>query len=204
MANSPIKVGILAFQGAVEEHARMVARVGAEPVAVRRKEQLAELDGLILPGGESTTIGKLMRVHGLLEAIREFASAGKPVFGTCAGLILMADRISGQEEAHLRLMDMTVSRNAFGRQRESFETDLDVKGFDSPMRAVFIRAPWVEEVGPGVDVLAVYGGRVVAARQGHLLAAAFHPELTDDVRMHELFLDMIQENREVAAEPRPV
>ncbi|PDO10424.1 MAG: glutamine amidotransferase subunit PdxT [Candidatus Reconcilbacillus cellulovorans] len=199
-----MKVGILAFQGAVEEHARMVARVGAEPVAVRRKEQLAELDGLILPGGESTTIGKLMRVHGLLEAIREFASAGKPVFGTCAGLILMADRISGQEEAHLRLMDMTVSRNAFGRQRESFETDLDVKGFDSPMRAVFIRAPWVEEVGPGVDVLAVYGGRVVAARQGHLLAAAFHPELTDDVRMHELFLDMIQENREVAAEPRPV
>jgi len=204
MANSPIKVGILAFQGAVEEHARMVARVGAEPVAVRRKEQLAELDGLILPGGESTTIGKLMRVHGLLEAIREFASAGKPVFGTCAGLILMADRISGQEEAHLRLMDMTVSRNAFGRQRESFETDLDVKGFDSPMRAVFIRAPWVEEVGPGVDVLAVYGGRVVAARQGHLLAAAFHPELTDDVRMHELFLGMIRENREVAAEPRPV
>jgi len=204
MANSPIKVGILAFQGAVEEHARMVARVGAEPVAVRRKEQLAELDGLILPGGESTTIGKLMRAHGLLEAIREFASAGKPVFGTCAGLILMADRISGQEEAHLRLMDMTVSRNAFGRQRESFETDLDVKGFDSPMRAVFIRAPWVEEVGPGVDVLAVYGGRVVAARQGHLLAAAFHPELTDDVRMHELFLGMIRENREVAAEPRPV
>lgn len=204
MANSPIKVGILAFQGAVEEHARMVARVGAEPVAVRRKEQLAELDGLILPGGESTTIGKLMRVHGLLEAIREFASAGKPVFGTCAGLILMADRISGQEEAHLRLMDMTVSRNAFGRQRESFETDLDVKGFDSPMRAVFIRAPWVEEVGPGVDVLAVYGGRVVAARQGHLLAAAFHPELTDDVRMHELFLGMIRENREAAAEPRPV
>lgn len=204
MANAPIKVGILAFQGAVEEHARMIARVGAEPVAVRRKEQLVELDGLILPGGESTTIGKLMRTHGLLEAIREFASVGKPVFGTCAGLILMADRISGQEEAHLRLMDMTVSRNAFGRQRESFETDLDVKGFDSPMRAVFIRAPWVEEVGPGVDVLAVYGGRVVAARQGHLLAAAFHPELTDDVRMHELFLGIIQENREAAVEPRPV
>lgn len=188
-----MKIGVLALQGAVSEHIRSLESAGAESYAVKRTEQLEELDGLVIPGGESTTIGKLMRKYGFIDAVRSFSEQGKPIFGTCAGLIVLAERIEGGEEAHLGLMDMTVSRNAFGRQRESFETDLDIKGIDEPVRAVFIRAPLINQVGPEVDVLSTYKGEIVTARQGHLLASSFHPELTDDFRLHAYFLDMAKE-----------
>jgi 5'-phosphate synthase pdxT subunit len=185
-----MKIGVLALQGAVTEHIGSIERAGAEGLAIKQVQQLEELDGLILPGGESTTIGKLMRKYGFMEAIRAFAAEGKPVFGTCAGLIIMAKHIAGQEEAHLELMDMTVSRNAFGRQRESFETDLPVKGIEETVRAVFIRAPLIESVGNQVEVLSTYKDEIVTARQGHLLACSYHPELTDDYRLHAYFVDM--------------
>ena len=188
-----IHIGVLALQGAVAEHIRSLRRAGAEAVPVKRVEQLAELDGLVIPGGESTTIGKLMRKYGFIEAIRRFAADGKPIFGTCAGLIVLAKHIDGGEEPHLGLMDMTVVRNAFGRQRESFETDLEVAGLDRPLRAVFIRAPLIKEVGPGVEVLSVYKGEIVAARQDRLLACSFHPELTDDCALHAYFVAMAEE-----------
>lgn len=187
-----MKIGVLALQGAVAEHLKMIAAAGAEGVAVKKAEQLADLDGIIIPGGESTTIGKLMREYGFIEAIRDFSEQGHPIFGTCAGLIILANDIVGNEQAHLRLMNMTVQRNAFGRQRESFETELAIKGIDERVNAVFIRAPLIKEVGADVDVLATHNGEIVAARQGHLLAASFHPELTDDYRMHAYFLDMIR------------
>lgn len=187
-----MKVGVLALQGAVSEHIRSIELAGAEGVAVKHSEQLEELDGLIIPGGESTTIGKLMRKYGFIEAIRAFSAQGKPVFGTCAGLIVMAKEIEGGEEAHLGLMDMKVSRNAFGRQRESFETDLDVKGLQEPLLAVFIRAPLITEVGENVDILSTYNDEIVAARQGNLLVSSFHPELTDDYSLHTYFTEMIK------------
>ncbi|MGG1639419.1 pyridoxal 5'-phosphate synthase glutaminase subunit PdxT [Paenibacillus sp. NRS-1760] len=188
-----MKIGVLALQGAVAEHIRSLEAAGAEAVAVKRVEQLEELQGLVIPGGESTTIGKLMRNYGFMEAIKDFSAQGKPLFGTCAGLIVLADEIEGQEDAHLRLMDMTVARNAFGRQQESFETDLDVKGIDEPVRAVFIRAPLIKKVGAGVDVLSTYRDEIVTARQGHLLAVSYHPELTDDYRLHAYFVEMVKE-----------
>jgi len=187
-----VRIGVLALQGAVAEHIRCIEACGAEGVAIKRAHQLDEIDGLIIPGGESTTIGKLMKEYDFIDAIRAFSAARKPIFGTCAGLIVIAQRITGQDWAHLGLMDITVSRNAFGRQRESFETDLDVKGIEGKVRAVFIRAPLITETGPDVDILSAYNGQVVAARQGHLLATSFHPELTDDTRLHAYFLDMIQ------------
>ena len=188
-----MKIGVLALQGAVAEHMRSIQSAGGEPAAVKRMEQLDGLDGLIIPGGESTTIGKLMHKYGFMDAIRSFSEQGKPIFGTCAGLIVLAERIEGQEEAHLQLMDMTVARNAFGRQRESFETDLPIKGIEEPVRAVFIRAPLIKEVGQDVEVLSMYNGEIVTARQGHLLAASYHPELTDDYRLHAYFLDMAKD-----------
>lgn len=188
-----MRIGVLALQGAVAEHIRSLQSAGAEAVPVKRIEELESLDGLVIPGGESTTIGKLMRKYGFMDAIREFSGAGKPLFGTCAGLIVLADQIEGHEEAHLRLMDMTVARNAFGRQRESFETDLDIAGINEPVRAVFIRAPLIKSVGASVDVLSTYQGEIVTARQGNLLAASYHPELTDDYRLHAYFLDMVKE-----------
>ncbi|KZE70678.1 glutamine amidotransferase [Paenibacillus jamilae] len=187
-----MKIGVLSLQGAVAEHIRSIERAGAEGIAVKKIEQLDELSGLIIPGGESTTIGKLMRKYDFIEAIRQFSNQGKPVFGTCAGLIVLAKTIQGQEEAHLGLMDITVARNAFGRQRESFETDLNIKGIEEPVRAVFIRAPLIQSVGMGVDVLSEHNGEIVAARQGHLLASSFHPELTDDYRLHQYFVDMVR------------
>ncbi|GIP40907.1 pyridoxal 5'-phosphate synthase subunit PdxT [Paenibacillus sp. J31TS4] len=190
-----MNIGVLALQGAVAEHIRMVEREGAAGVAVKRTEQLADLDGIIIPGGESTTIGKLMRLYGFLEELQAFAKQGKPIFGTCAGLIVLAKEIEGQEEAHLGLMDITVIRNAFGRQRESFEADLPIKGVEGAVRAVFIRAPLIGRVGPEVDVLCTYQDQIVAARQSNLLVASFHPELTDDSRMHAYFLDMVREAR---------
>ncbi|WP_135557067.1 pyridoxal 5'-phosphate synthase glutaminase subunit PdxT [Paenibacillus cymbidii] len=190
-----MKIGVLALQGAVAEHIRMLGLAGAEGVVIKRTEQLQDIDGIVIPGGESTTIGKLMRTYGFIDALREFSAQKKPIFGTCAGLIVVADRIAGQPEAHLQLMDITVARNAFGRQRESFETELAIDGIDEKVRAVFIRAPLIEEVGPGVQVLSTYNGQIVAAREGHLLVASFHPELTDDCRMHAYFLEMVKESR---------
>lgn len=190
-----MKIGVLALQGAVSEHLDMLGRVGAEGTAVKKTEQLADLDGLIIPGGESTTIGKLMRTFGFIEALRQFSAEGKPIFGTCAGAIVIADEIANQEESHLGLMRMRVARNAFGRQRESFEADLRIKGMDEPFRAVFIRAPIIESVGEGVEVLAEINGQIVAARQGHLLASSFHPELTDDPRFHALFAEMVKSSK---------
>lgn len=188
-----MKIGVLALQGAVSEHMRSLEAAGAETVAVKRVEELNDLDGIVIPGGESTTIGKLMRKYGFIEALRNFHEAGKPLFGTCAGLIVLADRIEGQEDAHLKLMDITVARNAFGRQRESFETALPVKGIESPITAVFIRAPLITGVGEKVEILSTYNDEIVTAREGNLLACSFHPELTDDYRLHQYFVDMVKE-----------
>ncbi|WEK54317.1 MAG: pyridoxal 5'-phosphate synthase glutaminase subunit PdxT [Candidatus Cohnella colombiensis] len=188
-----MNIGVLALQGAVAEHIRSIRLAGGQGIEVKRTEQLADIDGLIIPGGESTTIGKLMRKYDFIEAIKQFSEAGKPIFGTCAGLIVLAKQLDSGEEPHLKLMDMTVSRNAFGRQRESFETDLEVKGIDTPIRAVFIRAPLIREVGAQVDILSTYEGEIVTARQGHLLASSYHPELTDDYRLHQYFIEMARE-----------
>jgi len=167
----------------------MLRRLGAEPVEVRLPEQLDGLDGLVIPGGESTAMGRLMALYGLDEAVREFDA---PVFGTCAGMIVL-------DREHLGLADITVRRNAFGRQVHSFEADLDIGHGDEPVRAVFIRAPWIEELGPDVEVLAEVDGHPVLARQGRILVAAFHPELTDDTRIHELFLNQVREAASVRA-----
>jgi 5'-phosphate synthase pdxT subunit len=167
----------------------MLRRVGAEPVEVRLPEQLAGLDGLIVPGGESTAIGRLIRLYGLEEAIRRFEG---PIFGTCAGMILL-------DREHLGLVDIEVARNAYGRQVASFEADLSLAGEHEPLRGVFIRAPRVVEAGPGVDVLAEHAGEPVLLRQGRFLVASFHPELTDDLRVHELFVKAVREELHVGA-----
>ncbi|GGK35852.1 pyridoxal 5'-phosphate synthase subunit PdxT [Caldalkalibacillus thermarum] len=187
-----MKVGVLALQGAVREHLNMIEKCGAEPVAVKKVEQLDDLSGLIIPGGESTTIGKLIRRYGFRDPLLEKGQNGFPLFGTCAGLIVLAKTIEGGEDPHLPLMDIRVQRNAFGRQRDSFETDLHINGVGDGFRAVFIRAPLIVKVGEGVEVLARHKDQIVAARQNHLLAASFHPELTDDSRFHRYFLQMVQ------------
>lgn len=189
-----MKIGVLALQGAVREHIHLLEQAGATAVAVKRADQLRDLDGLVIPGGESTTISKLMREYGLTEPILEMHREGKPIFGTCAGLILIAKRVEGLEKPHLGLMDIAVKRNAFGRQRESFEAVLNIEEIGDNFQAVFIRAPYIEEVGPGVKVLATVDDKIVAARQGTLLGAAFHPELTDDLRFHAYFVKMVQES----------
>lgn len=190
-----MKLGVLALQGAVVEHLRLLEAVGATAVAVKKVEELHDLDGLVIPGGESTTISKLMHQYGWMEAIRAFGEAGKPIFGTCAGAILLAKQIEGQQEAHLGLMDIKVARNAFGRQKDSFEVNLPVAGVAADYPAVFIRAPYLMEVGEAGQVLAKYEDKIVAARVGHYLAAAFHPELTEDTRLHKYFLDMVKESK---------
>jgi pyridoxal 5'-phosphate synthase pdxT subunit len=191
-------VGVLALQGDVVEHLRALREAGAEPVAVRRPDELDGVDGLIIPGGESTTMWKLIDIFGLAEQLRKRIHGGMPVFGSCAGLIMLADRLpdpaSGQQT--LGGIDMTVRRNAFGRQVDSFERDLEVAGLDGPpYRAIFIRAPWVEDVGSGVEVLATDPGtgRIVAVRQRRALATSFHPELTPDRRVHQMFVDMVRD-----------
>ena len=198
MAASQPPVGVLALQGDVVEHVRALRESGAQPVTVRRPDELDRVDGLIIPGGESTTIWKLIDIFGLADQLRKRIADGMPVFGSCAGMIMLADRLpdpaSGQET--LGGIDMTVRRNAFGRQVDSFERDLDIAGIDGPpFPAVFIRAPWVEEVGPGVEILATDPGasRIVAVRQGRALATSFHPELTADWRIHEMFVDMVRD-----------
>jgi 5'-phosphate synthase pdxT subunit len=184
-----MRIGVLAVQGNFREHAAMLRRLGAEPVEVRKPEQLEGLDGLIIPGGESTAIMRLVRLYGLEDAIREFA---QPVFGTCAGMILL-------DRNHLGVLDLGVERNAYGRQVASFEADLDLDGDERPLRGVFIRAPRVAEVGADVDVLAELDGEPVLLREGRVLVASFHPELTDDTRVHERFLDLVREESNVRA-----
>ena len=178
-----MKIGVLALQGNFREHAAMLRRLGADPVEVRKPEQLHGLDGLVIPGGESTTFMRLMRLYGLEEAVRRFE---RPILGTCAGLIVL-------DRGHLGLLDVDVERNAYGRQVASFEADLDLAGEEEPLRGVFIRAPRVERVGGDVEVLAELDGEPVLLRQGRFLVATFHPELTDDARVHELFLDSVRE-----------
>jgi 5'-phosphate synthase pdxT subunit len=182
-----MKAGVLALQGDFREHAAVLAELGATPVEVRTPEELAEVECLVIPGGESTTISKLARSAGLVEPIRERARAGMPMLGTCAGMIVMARRVIGLEPL-LDLVDITVRRNAYGRQVDSFETDLRVEGVDHPVRAVFIRAPIVEEVGPGVRVLAEHEGHPVVVEEGNLVVASFHPELVGETRLHEYVL----------------
>jgi pyridoxal 5'-phosphate synthase pdxT subunit len=176
-----VTIGVLAVQGNFREHAAMLRRLGADVVEVRKPEQLEELDGLVIPGGESTAIMRLIRLYGLEEAIRRFE---EPVFGTCAGLILL-------DREHLGLVDLVVRRNAYGRQVASFETDLELADEDEPLRGVFIRAPRIAETGPEVEVLAELDGEPVLVRYGRFLAATFHPELTDDTRVHERFLELV-------------
>jgi len=183
------RIGILAVQGNFREHAAMLRRLGAEPVEVRKPEQLSGLDGLVIPGGESTAIARLVRLYGLEHAIRSF---GRPLLGTCAGMILLDSR-------HFGLIDLEVDRNGYGRQVASFEADLVLAGEDEPLRGVFIRAPRVAEAGPDVEVLAELDGEPVLLRDGRVIVAAFHPELTDDTRVHELFLELVREEANVGA-----
>jgi len=189
-----ITIGVLGLQGAVIEHVRSVEACGAEAVVVKRVEELAEIDGLIIPGGESTTIRKLLDKYGFMEPLKEFASKGKPMFGTCAGLILLAKELVGYTEPHLGLFDVTVERNSFGRQKESFEAELNIRGLEGPFTGVFIRAPHIVKVGENVEVLAKHEGRIVAAREGQFLGCSFHPELTGDHRFTELFIEIVRES----------
>jgi 5'-phosphate synthase pdxT subunit len=182
------RIGVLALQGDFREHAEILERLGVEPVEVRTPEDLKDLAGIIVPGGESTVIGNLMVSSGLLDALRTFFYTGGPVWGTCAGMVLAASATTGPHQPLLGLMNALVERNGFGRQIHSFEKDLAVKGFEEPFTGVFIRAPFFEAVGPGVEVLSEVDGRVVAAKGENILVTAFHPELTDDTRFHEYFV----------------
>ncbi|UTR12400.1 pyridoxal 5'-phosphate synthase glutaminase subunit PdxT [Evansella sp. LMS18] len=194
-----INIGVLALQGAVREHVKALQAPDVNVVVVKKSEQLEQIDGLVFPGGESTTMRRLINKYGFYEPLKHFAEKGKPVFGTCAGAILMAKELVGHKEPHIAVMDITVERNAFGRQRESFETLLKVKGIGEDVEGVFIRAPIIRQAGEGVDILAEYDGEIVAARQGPFLACSYHPELTDDFRMHQYFVKMVRESMEVPA-----
>jgi pyridoxal 5'-phosphate synthase pdxT subunit len=198
-------IGVFALQGDVREHLRVLTDLGVTALGVRRPAELEQCDGLIIPGGESTTMAKLARTFELFEPLQKRIRGGMPTFGTCAGMIMLADRIEGgtADQETLGGLDITVRRNAFGRQVDSFEGDLDFAGLAEPVHAVFIRAPWVEKVGPGVEVLARVGaaphvesgavGRIVAVRQGHLMATSFHPEVDGDGRVHRVFVDLVSE-----------
>ncbi|HEY8640384.1 MAG TPA: pyridoxal 5'-phosphate synthase glutaminase subunit PdxT [Solirubrobacterales bacterium] len=195
-APQPLRVGVLAVQGDFAAHSRVLRELGASPSEVRAPGQLVDLDGLIIPGGESTTITMGMESAGLDEGVRSHHRAGRPILGTCAGMIVCDDR-------HLGLLDATARRNAFGRQLQSFETDLEVEGLGpEPLRAVFIRAPWIERHGPGVEVLASWRDHPVVVRDDSVLACAFHPELTDDARTHALFMAMVTEATRVRENAR--
>ncbi|MED1742306.1 pyridoxal 5'-phosphate synthase glutaminase subunit PdxT [Bacillus swezeyi] len=193
-----LTIGVLGLQGAVREHIRSIEACGAAGKVIKWPEELKEIDGLILPGGESTTMRRLIDTYRFMKPLQEFAASGKPVFGTCAGLIMLAKNIAGSDEAHIGVLDVTVERNSFGRQRESFEADLTVKGLDEPFTGVFIRAPHILKAGEKVEVLSEHNGRIVAAKQGNLLGCSFHPELTDDHRMTKLFVEMAEQHKQEA------
>jgi 5'-phosphate synthase pdxT subunit len=182
-----VKAGVLALQGDFREHARTLADAGATPVEVRTPDELSSVDCLVIPGGESTTIAKLARLGGMVEPVRARGAGGMPILGTCAGMIVLAERVVGGDPL-FGLIDITVRRNAYGRQVESFEADLDVTGIGHRVRGVFIRAPWVEDVGPGVTVLAEHEGHPVVLEQGNLLVTSFHPELVGETALHEYLL----------------
>ncbi|WP_273123143.1 pyridoxal 5'-phosphate synthase glutaminase subunit PdxT [Bacillus weihaiensis] len=190
-----LKIGVLGLQGAVREHIRSVEACGAEGIVVKTTDQLKEVDGLIIPGGESTTMRRLIDKYHFMGPLKEFADSGKPMFGTCAGLILLAKNIVGYSEPHLGLLDVTVERNSFGRQKDSFEAELMITGVGEDFVGVFIRAPHIVEVGEDVEILSKHDGRIVAARQGQFLGCSFHPELTDDHRMTQLFINMVKESK---------
>ncbi|KUI19997.1 pyridoxal 5'-phosphate synthase glutaminase subunit PdxT [Mycobacterium sp. GA-2829] len=190
------RVGVLALQGDTREHLAALTEAGAEAVTVRRLTELEAVDALVIPGGESTAVSHLLREFDLLEPLRARLAEGMPAYGSCAGMILLASEIldagaAGRQATPLKGIDMTVRRNAFGRQVDSFEDDIAFEGLDSPVHAVFIRAPWVERVGPDVEVLATAGEHIVAVRQGRMLATSFHPEVTGDRRVHKLFVDSL-------------
>jgi 5'-phosphate synthase pdxT subunit len=194
-------IGVLALQGDVREHLHALAGLGVDALAVRRPAELERCDGLVIPGGESTTMFKLARTFELFEPLQKRIRGGMPAFGTCAGMIMLADRVTDgtADQETLGGLDITVRRNAFGRQVDSFEGSLDFAGLADPVHAVFIRAPWVEQVGAGVEVLARVGsgpatGRIVAVRQGPLMATSFHPEVGDDVRIHRMFVDLVTQS----------
>ncbi len=196
MSRSALAIGVLAVQGDVREHVRVLTALGARAYGVRRPSELTDLDGLVIPGGESTTMDKLVRAFDLFDPLRTLIAGGLPVYGSCAGMIMLADRIAEgrPDQQTLGGLDITVRRNAFGRQVDSFEEDIEFAGLEGgPVRAVFIRAPWVEDAGDGVDVLARAAGKIVAVRQGALLATSFHPEVTGDTRVHELFVDICKD-----------
>ena len=195
-----MRIGVLALQGAVREHVVSIEKCGAEAVSVKWPREMEDLDALILPGGESTAMRRLIDRYGLMEPLREFAASGKPMFGTCAGLILLAGEVVGASEPHLGVMDVVVERNSFGRQIDSFEADLAIVGFGCPFNAVFIRAPHIVSAGPTAEVLCEHNGKIVMARSGQFLGCSFHPELTDDHRITAYFIGMV---REAAKAPLP-
>lgn len=185
------RVGVLALQGDVREHIGILQTLGAEAFPVKRPEELGRADALVIPGGESTTIGKMATRFGLIDPLRETIRDGLPVYGTCAGMILLACAVTEGDQPLIGALDVVVKRNAFGRQNESFETDLEISGLDNPFHAVFIRAPWIEKVGSEVEVLSAIDDHPVMVRQGTILATSFHPELTGDGRIHQMFLDRV-------------
>ena len=187
-----VRIGVLGLQGAIREHINSIEASGAHAVVVKRAEDLSGVDGLILPGGESTTMRRLIDLYGMMEPLRDFAKAGHPMFGTCAGLILLAESLIGYDQPHIGVMDVTVERNSFGRQVDSFEARLTIKGVADDFPAVFIRAPHITEVGPQTDVLCEHDGRIVMAQQGQFLGCSFHPELTDDHRVTAYFVQLVE------------
>ncbi|MGG1678571.1 pyridoxal 5'-phosphate synthase glutaminase subunit PdxT [Neobacillus sp. NRS-1170] len=194
-----LKIGILALQGAVREHIRQIEELGCKAISVKSAEDLKELNGLVLPGGESTTMRKLLDRYELLEPIRALAAAGVPMFGTCAGLILLAKEIVGFDTPHLGVMDVVVERNSFGRQVDSFEVEMSIRGVGEDIPAVFIRAPHIVAAGENVEVLAKHEERIVLARDGQFLGCSFHPELTEDPRIMKYFIEMVRQNTNVLA-----
>ncbi len=187
-----MKIGVLAIQGAVSEHINMLKHAGAEALAVKTVESINSVDGLILPGGESTTIGRLIRLYKIDAALKERAAKGMPIFGTCAGMILLSRHINGFNQPTLELIDTTIIRNAFGRQVDSMEADLTIKGFDTPFHATFIRAPVAKNPGKDVEILSELPEGAVFVKQGNILASSFHPELGNDLRIHKYFLDIVK------------
>ncbi|GJI60830.1 pyridoxal 5'-phosphate synthase glutaminase subunit PdxT [Bacillus altitudinis] len=187
-----LTIGVLGLQGAVREHIQSIEACGAAGKIIKRVEELEIVDGLIIPGGESTTMRRLMDTYQFIEPIKAFAAQGKPIFGTCAGLIMLAKHIEDREDAHLGLINVSVARNSFGRQVDSFEADVEVKGLDAPFTGVFIRAPHIISADEGVEVMAEYDGRIVMAKENNILGCSFHPELTDDHRLTQLFVEMVK------------
>ncbi|MCY7437316.1 pyridoxal 5'-phosphate synthase glutaminase subunit PdxT [Bacillus sp. FSL W8-1143] len=187
-----LTIGVLGLQGAVREHIQSIEACAAEGKIIKRAEELASVDGLIIPGGESTTMRRLMDTYQFIEPIKAFAAEGKPIFGTCAGLIMLAKHIEDRDDAHLGLLNVSVARNSFGRQVDSFEAELEVKGLDAPFTGVFIRAPHIISADESVDIMAEYDGRIVMAKKNNILGCSFHPELTDDHRLTQLFVEMVK------------